>query len=312
MYTPAGSLAPLEFNFAIPWSKDPKLMALFSEVAFVLAFLVPQGDALVVSSPFSEVALVLALFVVPQSEALVVSSPAGEPHHQPQHRGKLSRRRQLAEWTVVLSLLNERAWGASYQTQEVFEGGAGGLSKSKPKTGVQLSDQLVKQDAKAGEAQIILSSGRPVDISFDAGAWKALPGVAARDTSTGTGAFVLVASKTRLDDAPDVVFASDGKYGAYGPPSEIRLVTSTATADGKLWEFTFDALTPSMREVQKHILVRGVPIDGDVVVLVAGATTARWRTDEPLVRNAVDSFQVQSPPDYSAAMQSFRRKQGLA
>ena len=74
-----------------------------------------------------------------------------------------------------------------------------------------------------------------------------------RDYSTGDGAYVLVAKRQRdvRSTVEAAVFSDLGKYGAYGAPSDIRLRSQT-----DLLEFTFVALTPAMRETDRHIVVK--------------------------------------------------------
>ena len=83
-------------------------------------------------------------------------------------------------------------------------------------------------------------------------------------------------------------------------------------ADGdEVFEFTFVALTPAMREVARRVRARAIQVGGDdVFILVAGSTAARWRVAEPALCKAVDSFSARPAPEFSAEMVAFRKKGG--
>ena len=135
-----------------------------------------------------------------------------------------------------------------------------------------------------------------------------------RDYQTGDGAYVLVApAKGALKKVvSDKIFAADGKYGSYGAPSEVKLKGSERRGDGdEVFEYTFVALTPAMREVARRVRARAIQVGGDdVFILVAGSTAARWRVAEPALCKAVDSFAARPAPEFSAEMVAFRKKGG--
>lgn len=172
---------------------------------------------------------------------------------------------------------------SSYQSGLVFEGGAGGLSKKKPDVGVVLADQLVDR------VQLLASSGKPVDVAFEA-PWPT-NGLSARDLSTGDSAFIAVGDELSI-------FNKEGRYGAYGPPSDIVKVGPG--------EYTFDALTPSMREVRRHVKIRTIDVD-DHFMLVVGCTEARWKKMRPVLDGVLASFTATPAPLYDANMKKYLR-----
>ena len=157
------------------------------------------------------------------------------------------------------------------------------------------------------------SAGLPVDVAFDA-PFPTTPGLVSRDYQTGDGAYVLVApAKGALKKVvSDKIFAADGKYGSYGAPADVRLAKSENRGDGdEVFEYTFVALTPAMREVARRVRARAIQVGGDdVFILVAGSTAARWRVAEPALCKAVDSFSARPAPEFSAEMVAFRKKGG--
>lgn len=145
---------------------------------------------------------------------------------------------------------------------DAFEGGVGGLGKTKPETGVVLLDTGVRgmrktkpetgavlldgasspvtQDAKTGtiSAELLIGNRQPARVTFDA-PWPLLPstsGVEARDLKTSESAFVQVVSlagnskqivpKTKSEARQlllDSVLSQKGKFGAYGSPTDIKV-----------------------------------------------------------------------------------------
>ena len=228
---------------------------------------------------------------------------------------KLCRRRAVAG---ALGVAPVAARAASYQTQFVFEGGAGGLGKSKPNTGVAVAetfndDASPKKLAPPGlaTARLVAASGLPVDVPFDS-PWPTSAGLVSRDYSTGDGAYVVVtgaSQKTLEADVRAKIFAADGKYGAYGAPADVRLKSRAGSDDDAVFEYTFVALSPAMREVERRVRARARLIGGrDAFVLVAGATQARWRAAEPNVARCTASFAAKPAPEFSAEMQAYRNR----
>ena len=209
---------------------------------------------------------------------------------------------------------------ASYQTQFVFEGGAGGLGKTKPNTGVVVADAFGDGAAKAattppGPASARLvgaATGLPVDVSFDS-PWPTSAGLVSRDYTTGDGAYVLATAATRATleaDCRAKIFAVDGKYGAYGPVADVKLRRAEPLGDGDArFEYTFTALSPAMREVERRVAARATLVgERDAFLLVAGTTGNRWKAALPDVDRVTASFTVKPAPDFSAEMQAFRNR----
>ena len=118
---------------------------------------------------------------------------------------------------------------------------------------------------------------------------------------TGEGVFLQVAplpSGKSIADVPDtfftkVVLSTEGRFGAYGSPTDARVLSSTKGAVRTL-EISFAALSPGQTEVPRRALVVAVQPEGatDVVVLVGGSTGSQWKKAEPAMRRIADSFRI--------------------
>lgn len=246
--------------------------------------------------------------------AAVLRGACLSPEALPKHN---VRRRAVASMSTIAAFHASAAHAKSYQSGIVFEGGAGGLTKTKPNTGVKTAAGAVDDErpktTPAGPvaARLAGRKGLPVDVSFNA-PFPTTPGLVSRDYQTGDGAYVLVAPVKGALKAvvSQKVFATDGKYGSYGAPSDVRLKESQTLAPGdEVFEYTFVALTPAMREVTKRVRARAIQVGGDdVFILVAGSTAARWKQAEPALAKAVDSFATRPAPEFSAEMSAYRKK----
>ena len=95
----------------------------------------------------------------------------------------------------------------------------------------------------------------------------------------------------------------------YGAPADVRLKSRAGSDDDAVFEYTFVALSPAMREVERRVRARARLIGGrDAFVLVAGATQARWRAAEPNVARCTASFAAKPAPEFSAEMQAYRNR----
>jgi hypothetical protein len=247
--------------------------------------------------------------------AAVLRCACLSPETRPKHH---ACRRAVASIASIAAFHATATHAKSYQSGIVFEGGAGGLTKTKPNTGVKTAAGAVDDErpktTPAGPVAARLAGrrGLPVDVSFNA-PFPTTPGLVSRDYQTGDGAYVLVApAKGALKAVvSQKVFTADGKNGSYGAPSDVRLKESQPLAPGdEIFEYTFVALTPAMREVTKRVRARAIQVGDDVFILVAGSTAARWKQAEPALAKAVDSFAARPAPEFSAEMVAYRKKGG--
>jgi len=185
--------------------------------------------------------------------------------------------------------------------------GAGTISsRSRPSTGVVLLEEVQqsgKKDAPTISAEIVLDGGIAATISFDS-EYPLVQGMfydIESKSRAGDGAFVQVAplpGGKNIADVSDAFFTkavclTEGRFGAYGAPTDIRVLSSTK-GPVRLIEFKFAALSPGQTEVPRHALVAAVQPEGssDVVMLVSGSTAAQWKKAEPALRQMLTTFRV--------------------
>jgi len=186
--------------------------------------------------------------------------------------------------------------------------GAGTMSsRSRPSTGVVLLEE-VQESGKAASptitAELVLDGGVAATATFDA-QYPLNRGmfydVEVRNLG-GEGAFLQVASLPEGKAMGDVntnfftkaVFSTEGRFGAYGAPTDIRVVSKTEKGKMRLFDITFAALSPGGNEVPRHALVAALQPEGssDVVMLVGGSTVGQWKKAETNLRSMADTFRI--------------------
>ena len=229
-----------------------------------------------------------------------------------------------------------------------FDGGVGGLGKTKPNTGVVLWDESSPptQDNKRSNNGLVTTEiqsassnnhrPRPIRVSFESPSYPlstSAGGLEVRDVRSTESAYVFVLPATRttttsdgnnfqiLDDPKSfrevligTVFSSQGKYGAYSPPTDItvkKLIlppTTTATATStqqqqqqqnrRLFSVTFTTLTPAMRESLRQVWIVAQPVyDDTIVCFIVGTTKAKFDENRSTFEQMVNSFvAVEAPP----------------
>jgi hypothetical protein len=186
--------------------------------------------------------------------------------------------------------------------------GAGTISsRSRPATGVVLLEEVQETGDKntpTVSAEIVLDGGVAATVTW-AAEYPLNRGMfydVETRAKTGEGAFLQVAPLPNGKSIADVsdsfftkaVFATEGRFGAYGAPTDIRVLSSSRGAGPRLLELSFAALSPGQTEVPRRALVAAVQPDGasDVVMLVGGATTAQWKKAEPSLRRMASSLRI--------------------
>jgi len=186
--------------------------------------------------------------------------------------------------------------------------GAGTMSsRSRPSTGVVLLDE-VQESGKAASptitAELVLDGGVAATATFDA-LYPLNRGmfydVEVRNLA-GEGAFLQVASLPDGKSIGDVgdkfitksIFSTEGRFGAYGAPTDIRVLGKSDKGATKLFDITFAALSPGGNEVPRHALVAALQPEGsnDVVMLVGGSTVSQWKKAEPNLRSMASTFRI--------------------
>ena len=180
--------------------------------------------------------------------------------------------------------------------------------KSKPELGVILVDE-VKASKTGVVGNVVLADGLAAAVSFDT-EWPLAEGgyydVEAKSRDGGDAAFVQVAKVPggkALANLPksfftDTVLSVDGRYGAYGAPTDVKVLKEIELESGgarRQLEMTFTALSPGSAEVPRRGVLAAVQPAGsrELVMLFASTGAARWKKGgkEEAMR-AVDSFAV--------------------
>jgi hypothetical protein len=219
---------------------------------------------------------------------------------------------QASLWTTTVATTSTAAM-IGVKAATAFEGGVGGLGKTKPETGCRLFEETsrpVQNERGIITAEIRTVTGnRPILVEFQT-PWPLLStsgGLEARDLTSSESAFVQVLPAPRGGDwrgnrkvfqhlLLDSVFASTGKFGAYGTPSDVRVKTNDVGADSG-YTVTFTTLTPAMRESEREAYIKPQEVDGTLVLLVVGTTRARFPSHETTFQKVVSSFRAVAGPE---------------
>ena len=189
-----------------------------------------------------------------------------------------------------------------------FDGGVGGLGKTKPNTGVEFYDpELVPLQNSKGivSAEVKSFSGQPILVSFQS-PWPLLStaaGLETRDIRTTESAFVQVLQKVDNWQSPKIfrqlllesVLASQGKYGAYSAPTDVKVVASKDNQPD-IFTVTFTSYTPAMLESERQLSVSAKAVDDTLVLLCVGTTRARFSSQKKVIDKIVDSFVAAAAP----------------
>lgn len=200
-----------------------------------------------------------------------------------------------------------------------FDGGVGGLGKTKPNTGVifrdvSLSAPLVGSNGLV-TSEIIApdDSNSPIIVSFKA-PWPILKtaGIESRDLSNPESAFVQVSECPKGVTSSDMlptsffkqsIFSQSGKYGMYGEPTDVRIKKYSSPDDSKsipaIYSAKFSTLTPAMRESERSALISAKIIDNNVYMLVTGTSVPRFKSKEKTLIEVAESFRAITAPKSS-------------
>jgi len=198
-----------------------------------------------------------------------------------------------------------------------FEGGIGGLGKTRPDTGVVFLDggggvapgaaAAGQQDASGYVSAELLVNGRvPVRVGFRS-PWPLLPttsGLEARDLREPESAFVQVVTGAKLPSSSkemrqlllDSVLSQRGKFGAYGTPVDVKVKLLSKERSPPLYAVTFTTYTPGQRESERQVLVRAAFVANSIILLVAGTTRQRFPSRQAALERVCDSFEVFETP----------------
>ncbi|KAL7520511.1 hypothetical protein ACHAWX_005232 [Stephanocyclus meneghinianus] len=230
-----------------------------------------MGTTLHLAPDEMRVLLLLMPFVFPNGLAFTLSPntkckslirktsvPLWMSRHNAFSREEFVSRSIASSLAVILFPISESG------TSNAFDGGVGGLGKTRPVTGVVFRDPEAVGSSSNGDDvtnELLAPDGTPAFVTFSA-PWpllKSAAGIEARDISGGfESSFVQVAELpkgiTALNEVEpaflsQVVFGSTGKFGMYGAPTDIKIKKISQSTNGMtVYCASFTCLTPAMRE----------------------------------------------------------------
>lgn len=189
-----------------------------------------------------------------------------------------------------------------------FEGGVGGLGKTKPLTGVTLFEEgspPIQNSQGIVSAEIQSVSGRPILVRFQT-PWPLLPtaaGLEARDLRSSESAFVQVIPATKdwqerkafQELLIQSVLASQGKFGAYGTPTDIRV--KPLNKETGIYAVTFTSYTPAMRESERQLWIKPTQIEDTLIMLLVGTTRNSFSSQEKIFSKVMSSYEAVAAPE---------------
>lgn len=226
------------------------------------------------------------------------------PHAKiPKNASGITTRSSFLKGLLIGSIVAPRAAVA-------FDGGVGGLGKTKPETGVVLFEESstpIQNEKGIVSAEIKSVNGKPLRIEFQT-PWPLLPttsGLEARDLRSSESAFVQVTPEVANWQSPkvfkqllmDSVLASQGKFGAYGTPVDIKVKPLEANDRKDAFSVNFTSYTPAMRESERQLWIKTVVADSTLVLLIVGTTKARFSSQEKSFGKILDTFIAVPAPE---------------
>lgn len=182
--------------------------------------------------------------------------------------------------------------------------GAGSVSgKSRPVTNCILVAEP-RADGNLITADLVLHGGVLATVAVEAPALKLAKGfyydVEARN-SKGDSSYVHVVPeagvKARAATLVDSVLAIDGRYGAFGAPTDVKILGDELVNDKRMLDVSFAAMAPGGSTVPRRAAIAATAAQGsdDVLLLVASASETRWASGgEVVAKKAASSFRVAS------------------
>lgn len=195
-----------------------------------------------------------------------------------------------------------------------FDGGVGGLGKTRPETGVVFRDEEAAASttqSSSGDVtyELLAPDGSPAFVTFNS-PWPLLQtaaGIECRDISGGfESAFVQVAELKKdtneIKLLQEAIFGSKGKFGMYGSPTDIKIKKVQSSSEG-LYLATFTTLTPAMRESDRKAYISTSNVGNGLFILVTTSTAVRFAKLDNSLRKVAESFTAIPAPSSSLRKQ---------
>lgn len=160
--------------------------------------------------------------------------------------------------------------------------------KSKPDLNIVLLDKPSQANDGTVSAEVVLAGGSVAQLAFQS-KWSLADGgyydVEANDRDGDAAYLQLIAPPkgAALGTLPATALTSsilgvDGRFGAYGAPNSIKVLSDTTVGATRRLDLSFVALSPQS-EFPRRVTVAALQpqAGGDVVCLVSGGSEKRWR-----------------------------------
>mmetsp|Transcript_30890 Transcript_30890/g.77144 ORF Transcript_30890/g.77144 Transcript_30890/m.77144 type:complete len:290 (+) Transcript_30890:22-891(+) len=220
--------------------------------------------------------------------------PSRPPH--PAGRAPLLPRRALVQHLAFAISAPPAAFAISATTMS---------GKTKPELGVYLSE-APRVDGRFVSADLVLREGLLATVGFEMDPTFKLQEGGYFDVEAsskeGDNAFVQVAALPRGQSLEQLkpsflaaaVLGVSGRYGSYGAPVDVKVLAEGSSRGARTVDLAFTALSPGMAEVPRRATLTAVQAGSDVVMLVSGSSSSRWKKSggEAIARKASASFRV--------------------
>ena len=262
---------------------------------------------------FAILAVALHAFTAPSSQRTAPSSLHAAPSSL-RHTAPLAalRRRDFVGGAAAMqaALLAAVPQSSSAISATTMSG------KTKPELGIILVDE-VKAVGKTGiSGDVVLEDRLVAQVTFDT-PWPLAEGgyydLEAKSRDGGECAFLQVSKAPKgksVANAPktfftDTIFSTEGRYGAYGAPTDIKVLSDTTAGDVRKLEVSFVALTPGGTDVARRGVVAATQPagGGQILMLTASTGASKWKKGgkEEALR-AADTFAVTTRSSELAAV----------
>lgn len=188
--------------------------------------------------------------------------------------------------------------------------GAGTMSsRSRPVTGVVLLESPQETGTPPYvSAELVLDGGVIANVGFQAEQGYPLNrgmffDVEVRGKNTDSSAFLQVAKLPDGKSISDVkdsfltkaVFSTGGRFGAYGAPTDIKVVESQEKPGPlRMLDVTFSTPSPGQLEVPRRAIISAIQPKGsdNVVMLIGGSSPKKWQKEFPSLFRMASSLKV--------------------
>mmetsp|Transcript_92057 Transcript_92057/g.173523 ORF Transcript_92057/g.173523 Transcript_92057/m.173523 type:complete len:335 (-) Transcript_92057:99-1103(-) len=175
--------------------------------------------------------------------------------------------------------------------------------KSKPELGVVLLEEP-REKSNVISADVVLDKGVKATVAFQSAWPRSKSDNVDLETAkkTGESAFLQIQALKEDETLAAVpktwfskaLFTVQGRFGAYGEPTEVKLKELKMEGPGRSFELSFNVLTTGGNELPRKGVMRALQAPGspDVLMLTCSSDGTRWGNEKPDVQATAASFQI--------------------